>query len=268
MKRKCYMLWMVMVVCLIFAAQPVYAASAPQLLASADAASVKKGETIKVKISLKNNPGISTLGLELGYDADELEYRACDWNNGLGGSDMKMASDAQGSVNLSLVCDESYQADGTVATISFRAKKDVSAVDMTLELREISDENLSAVENCKVIKAVQIPAGTSKKQDNKEAEPQQTPAKQPKNNPSSQTAATEEKTVSKTAGTTAKTVKTTANTAASANTAWAADAENAKLDESYQTGVLAGADVLVVIASVCVLAAFIIWNEQKRGMLD
>lgn len=247
MRRKCYMLWMVMVVCLVFAAQPVYAVSAPQLSASADAASVKKGETVKVKISLKNNPGISTLGMALNYDADELEYRACDWNSGLGGSDMKMASDAQGGVNLSLVCDESYRADGTVATVSFQAKKDVSAVDMTLGLREISDENLSAVENCKVTKAVQVPAAakTSKKQD-KETKPQQT-------------AATEEKTVSKTAGTTAKTVKTTANTTSTANE---------KLDENYRTGVLAGEDVLVVIASVCVLAAFIIWNEQKRGTLD
>lgn len=75
---------------------------------------MKKGKTVKVKVSLKNNPGISTLGLELDYDAEELEYRACDWNSGLGG-DMKMASDAQGSVTLSLVCDKSYQADGTVA---------------------------------------------------------------------------------------------------------------------------------------------------------
>lgn len=267
MRRKCYMLWMVMAVCLIFAAQPVYAASAPQLSASVDTAGVKKGETVKVKISLKNNPGISTLGLELDYDAEELEYRACDWNSGLGGNDMKMASDAQGIVNLSFVCDECYQADGTVAIVSFRAKKDVSAVDVALGLREISDENLSAVENCKVIKKVQVPAeaGTSKKQD-KEAKPQQTPTKQPKSSSSSQTAATEEKTVSKTAGTTAKTVKTTANTAV--NTARAADAENAKLDESYQTGVLAGSDVLVVVASVCVLVAFIIWNEQKRGTLD
>lgn len=263
MRRKCYILWMVIVVCLVFAAQPVYAVSAPQLSASADAASVKKGETVKVKISLKNNPGISTLGLELDYDADEMEYRACDWNSGLGGSDMKMASDAQGSVNLSLVCDKSYQADGTMVTVSFWAKQDVSAVDMTLGLREISDENLSAVENCKVMKAVSVPAaeGTSKKQD-KEAKTQQTPAKQSKGNSSPQTVATEEKTVSKTASTKAKTVKTAANTAQTA------DAEGAKLDESYRTGVLAGEDVLVVIALVCVLAAFIIWNEQKRGTLD
>lgn len=227
MRKKFYTLVALAFIFLMSMAQPVLADSAPQLSAIADAASVSKGKIVKVKINLKNNPKISTLGLALNYDADDFQYEDCSWSNAFGSNDMKIASDAQGSVNLSLVCDKSYQADGTVATISFKAKKDVTALDMTLKLREMSDVNLSNVENCKVIKGVRVPETAVEDETKKPAA----------------TVETAEETAKGT-NTSEKSVQTTKKEVTSTSVSNTANA-SAKLDDSYKTGVAVGEDVHV-----------------------
>lgn len=240
MKKKFYAFLAMVCVCLMTAVQPAAAAGTPQLSASADVAKADKGQTVKVSISLSGNPGISTLGMTVGYDADAFAYKSCSWNGAIGGNDMKMASGAGGSASLSLVCDKSYGADGVVATLSFEAKKDGAAVDMTLGLREMTDKDLADVANCKVTKAVRVPETAGNKEAAEPDESSETTgqAKEPK----------------KSAGT------VTVKKASSSKTGSA----SAKTDESYKTGVLAGEDVLFVIAAVCGLAAFIFWNERRK----
>lgn len=240
MKKKFYAALTMACICLLAVAQPVLADAAPQLSASADASKADKGQTVKVKISLTGNPKISTLGMSLSYDADAFEYKDCSWSGSISGNDMKMASGSDGDVNLSLVCDKSYTADGAVATVSFRAKKDGAVVDMDLSLREMADEDLSNVTNCKVTKAVRVPQAAGKSKATGSA--------------SGQTAAT--KAVSQ-----KPTSKRTSSSASGSTTL-------TKKDESYKTGVPVGEDVLFVIAAVCGLAAFIFWNEHKKGTLD
>lgn len=235
MRKKFSAVLTMVCVCLLVMVQPVLASGTPQLSASADAAKADKGQTVKVTISLTGNPKISTLGMALGYDAGAFEYKSCSWSGSLGGGDMKMASGADGTVSLSLVCDESYGADGTVATVSFEAKKDGAAVDMSLSLREMADEDLSNVSNCKVTKSVRVPQAAQQAETRKSG----------------------------------ASTKSTAQTGTSSSTKsrTTATTTSTKTDESYKTGVLAGEDLLIVIAAACGVAAFIFWNEHKKGTL-
>lgn len=243
MKKKFNAALAIVCVCLMAMAQPVLASGTPHLSASADAAKADKGQTVKVKISLTGNPKISTLGMSLSYDAGAFEYKDCSWSGSIGGNDMKMASGSGGNVSLSLVCDKSYTADGAVATVSFQAKKDGAVVDMDLGLREMADEDLEDVTNCKVSAAVRVPEAAGK------SETQTTASKKP---------ATTKRVSQKPAATT-KTSSTSSRTSGNKTAG--------KTDDSYKTGVLAGEDVLFVIAAVCGLAAFIFWNERKKGTL-
>ncbi len=242
MKKKFYAVLTMACVCLLAMAQPVFAGSAPRLSASADAARADKGQTVKVQISLTGNPDISTLGMSLGYDADEFEYKSCSWSGSLGGSDMKMASGEGGSVSLSLVCDKSYGSDGVVATVSFQSKKDGAAVDMSLALREMADVDLSNITNCKVTKAVRVPQAANKTET-------KTAGK------------TETKTTKKSSTSTKSTTKSTASSTKGSTT-------STRTDESYKTGVLAGEDLLFLIAIASGVVAFIFWNERKKGTLN
>lgn len=145
---------------------PAYGA-APALSASADKGSAAKGEAVTVSIQLSNNPSLSTLGMALGYDSSVLTYESTSWSGGLSANDMKMASDTGGEVNLSIVCGESYLADGTIASVRFVAAADTDAIPVTLSLRDMADAELSAVYDCSVSANVKTPAsaGTDKDSD-------------------------------------------------------------------------------------------------------
>ncbi len=136
--------------------QTVYAAT-PSLSASADTGSVAAGDYVNVNVELGSNPSISTLGAALGYDSSVLKYDSTQWNSGFSGSDMQMASDTGSEVNLSVVCDNSYSADGTVATVRFQAVKDTDSIPVTLQLRDMADANLAEVGDCDVTSAVYAP---------------------------------------------------------------------------------------------------------------
>ena len=68
-----------------------------------------------------------------------------------------MASDTGSEVNLSVVCDSSYSADGTIVTVRFQAVRDSSSIPVTLSLRDMADAELSAVSSCKVSSRVRVP---------------------------------------------------------------------------------------------------------------
>lgn len=251
MKKKFFAVLVMVCAYFISTVQPVLADGAPRLSASADAAKADQGQTVKVKVNLSNNPKISTFGMSLSYDADAFEYRDCSWSSSIGGNNMKMASDADGSVSLSLVCDENYGADGTVATLSFRAKKDNAAVDMNISLREMTDKNLDDVTSCKVSKTVGVPKAAEKNGAEKNA--------------SEKTEKREAETSKETTGVKTTAQKSKEETKVKSAAVSKTTSASSGTDESYKTGVLAGEDVLFVIAAVCGLAAFAVWNERRKG---
>lgn len=134
----------------------VFAAS-PSLSASADTGSVAQGEYVNIEVALGNNPSISTLGAALSYDSSVLKYDSSTWSSSFSGSDMQMASDTGSEVNLSVVCDDSYEADGIVVTVRFQAVKDSDSVPVTLVLRDMADAELEQVSDCTVASALQVP---------------------------------------------------------------------------------------------------------------
>ena len=70
---------------------------------------------------------------------------------------MQMASDTGSEVNLSVVCDDSYSADGTVVTVRFQAVQDSDSIPVGLSLRDMADADLSEVADCAVAGTVSAP---------------------------------------------------------------------------------------------------------------
>lgn len=120
----------------------VNAAVSPSLSASADKASVSAGDDVLISINLSGNPSISTFGASLSYDSNILSYDSVSWNSSFSESDMKLASDIDGEVNLSVVCDSSYGEDGTIVTVRFQAVSDSSSIPVILSLRDMADADL------------------------------------------------------------------------------------------------------------------------------
>lgn len=174
MKDKKYHLLYTCMALLLICMMQVYttnAATSPSLSASANAARVSEGSYVNVSVNLSGNPTISTLGVALGYDSSMLSYDSISWGGGFSGNDMKMVSDTGSEVNLSVVCEDSYSADGTVATVRFQAVSDLSAIPVTLSLRDMADGDLEEVTDCKVsgkVRVPEVPDDTTDKKDNTE----------------------------------------------------------------------------------------------------
>ena len=264
------------------------AAASPSLSASADAAGVTEGGYVNVSVNLSGNPSISTLGAALSYDSSVLSYESASWNSGFSGSDMKMASDTGSEVNLSVVCDSSYSADGTVVTVRFQAVSDSSSIPVTLSLRDMADADLDAVTDCKVSGQVRVPETAGSKDnaadkkdgtaDLKAQETDTTDGTEGKSSPSEQKAVGS-------AGTdtgNVQSVSIAANTreagAASSEVQYssvqnakpdlASGSRSAKPDQSYKTGAGLGNDIFLVIAAACGILALMLavrkYGEEKK----
>ena len=257
----------------------VNAASQPSLSASANVASVTKGDPVNISINLNGNPTISTFGVALEYDSSMLSYKGVSWNSGFSGSDMKMASDTGSEVNLSVVCEDSYSADGTVATVKFQAVSDASSIPVTLSLRDMADGDLEEVTDCKVSGKVRVPqvsGDTTDKEDGTE---------EPKIEDTASADAADEPSASNTDGTsntdnvsnttgvsetiTVHAQKETGSILQStpvqnAQAAPAPGTGSAKPDQSYKTGAGIGNDIFLVIAVACGILALALLVLRRR----
>lgn len=264
----------------------IYAAAIPSLSASADAADVEAGDYVNISIQLSENPSVSTLGAALSYDSSVLKYDSASWNSSFSGSDMKMASDTGSEINLSVVCDSSYSADGTIATVRFQAVSDSSSIPVTLSLRDMADADLSEVPDCRVSSQVLVPKTSREEKDTENTKTDAVEVKAPKSgqdtgksekiaseNPAADTASADGESARSVsimdAGSTqemsvsaSSTVKSTpvqnASTASSSNTG------RSKLDQNYKTGAGIGSDMLLVIAAACGIFALGL-AVRKRG---
>lgn len=263
-----------------------YAAAAPSLSASADTATVTEGSYVNISVNLSGNPSISTLGAALRYDSSVLKYDSASWSGSFSGSDMQMASDTGSEVNLSVVCDSSYSADGTVVTVRFHAVQNSSSIPVTLSLRDMADADLSAVSNCKVSSQVRVPETAGKKNaaaDNKEDMVELKASETDTGRAESESGSDEQLAVS-VADTGTERVQSGSNASAgntqevsltagggvqsisiqNAQSAPSSNTGSAKPDQNYKTGAGLGNDIFLIIAAACGILALVL-IVRKRG---
>lgn len=263
------------------------ASAAASLSASADAAGVAEGDYVDVIINLNDNPSISTLGAALSYDSSVLKYDSTSWSSSFSGSDMKMASDTGSEVNLSVVCDSSYSADGTVAAVRFQAVSDSSSIPVTLSLRDMTDADLSNVSDCRVSSQVRVPETSGEKKDTENAKTDTVDLKAPEpaqdngkaeegnvsENPAEDTASVENESSQNTPDTEVNSTQgTSVSTGGSGQSASIQNAQSSassntgssRPDQNYKTGAGIGSDLLLVIAVSCGILALVL-AVRKRG---
>lgn len=239
------------------------AAAAPSLSASTDAVSVTDGQMIDIRVELSNNPGLSTLGMSLDYDSSVLQYSGSTWNSSFSGSDMTMASDDGGTLNLSAVCDDAYTENGTVVTVRFDAVGNSSTVPVTLELRDMSDSDLNAISDYNVSSQIITPKADS--------------PEEPEKSDTDRTDTVDDQADAAAINTTdSRTQKTDSSTPAkqtlSANEGsvsrvsvqnTSADMGNTP-DENYKTGAGIGNDVFLLLAAVFGIVALAVLCRKER----
>jgi hypothetical protein len=112
----------------------------------------KAGDTVTVRLVGSNNPGISTLGLQLGYDDEYLTYSgAATWSDTIANSGIQMVTattvDSKPVVNISAVFEKTYTSNENMVTLSFTVKRDYTDMStyLTPSVREVTDTNLKDV---------------------------------------------------------------------------------------------------------------------------
>ncbi len=276
----------VMLIACIMQVYPADAAASPSLSASADAADVSEGGYVNVSVNLSGNPSISTIGAALAYDSSVLSYESASWSSSFSGSDMKMASDTGSEVNLSVVCDSSYSADGTIVTVRFQAVQNSSSIPVTLSLRDMTDADLSAVSSCRVSSQVRVPETAEKKNaaaDNKDEMVELKASETDTGRAESESGSDEQIAVSTadtgtdhvqsgsgaSAGSTQEASLTAgagvqSTSVQNAQSAPASDTGSAKPDQNYKTGAGLGNDIFLIIAAACGILTLVL-AVRKHG---
>ena len=137
----------------LYAVWKKLAENTPQIIVENKTASA--GSEVKVNVSLKNNPGVSSMGLTLKYDKTKLTLKAVNYNSAMGGQSMQpQTMDSPVILNwVSPVAD--YSGDGTYAELVFKvldnAEGGTTPIEITYNSNNIynlKDENIAfAVKN-------------------------------------------------------------------------------------------------------------------------
>ena len=133
---------------ILYAIWKKLAENTPQIIVENKTASA--GSEVKVNVSLKNNPGISSMGLNLKYDKTKLTLKAVNYNSAMGGQSMQpQTMDSPVILNwVSPVAD--YSGDGTYAELVFKvsdkAKSGTVSIEITYDSNNVynlNDENIA-----------------------------------------------------------------------------------------------------------------------------
>ena len=114
------------------------------------------GNTVTVKISLKNNPGITSLKLNVEYENALLKLCGVDYNSAMGGTRVEYDDDKLNSINGNVVLYwvdgfSNYEGDDVFATLTFEVLEDAVAdvttsIVVTYDEHDIHDKNECNVE--------------------------------------------------------------------------------------------------------------------------
>ena len=104
----------------------VYSATG-DLTVSASKVTAKAGETVDVDISMKNNPGISSVGLNVGYDSSLLSIEKIAFNPEIGGSTQSSQYTRNPARLIWISATQNYYGDARIATITFKVNENAPA---------------------------------------------------------------------------------------------------------------------------------------------
>ena len=116
------------------------------------------GETVDVDIAMTNNPGIASIGLNVGYDSDILTVENITFNSEMGGT-TQTSQLTKNPVKLIWISSTSnFNGDANIATITFRVSGDItdniaSEVELSYDpddIYNIAEDNI----DCSVVNGI------------------------------------------------------------------------------------------------------------------
>lgn len=134
---------LVCVMCL-FSTVSVSAADVEMVLKATESANA--GETVYAQISLKANPGISTMGVKMTYNSEILAYENAVWSSDITGNSKNMTLISElpedNLLNISAIFVPAYEtSEETMLTVKFTAKQNFTSEDIDLVAKDITDAN-------------------------------------------------------------------------------------------------------------------------------
>ena len=106
------------------------------------------GETVDVEIVMTNNPGIASIGLNVGYDSDILAIENITFNSAMGGTTQTSQLTKNPAKIIWISSTSNFNGDATVATITFRANADITNnVSTNVELTYDPDDIYNIAED-------------------------------------------------------------------------------------------------------------------------
>lgn len=168
MKKR--LLSLALVFLLLISSMPtmsVLAASDPSFVVST--VEGERGDTVEVTVSTKNNPGIVSLKVNIGYDASALELVSIDGGAFVGTSFGPLTNNPI-AVSWVNALETNNTTDGVVATLTFKIKDDApygaSAVTVTHDPEDVYDYGINNVAFTDVNGSVNVLGGCDHEYDN------------------------------------------------------------------------------------------------------
>ena len=249
MRRLRKVLGSMLLLCAICLFSTVSVSAAEVEIVMKNTPSANTGDTVYAQVILNGNPGISTMGIRMTYDADVLTYEGETWHKQISDNsrNMSLVSDieegGENILNISTILDSTYKVSGeAIVTVKFTAKQSFSSMPVTLEARDVTDGNYENV-------TVKIAKGTisSDSSDDKNSSSE------------SQANDSESQTGTSSSQQTGNSSVSGSNNNSGAGTSGSSNSGNSNLDNTFKTGAVdirivlgALAVVLVGVAAVCI----------------
>jgi len=134
------------------------AAETAKLTFTASSKNAVPGETVDVDVVMTNNPGIASIGLNVGYDSDILTIENITFNSAMGGTTQTSQLTKNPAKLIWISSTSNYNGDATVATITFRVNGDITDnVTTNVELTYDPDDIYNIAEDnidCDIVNGV------------------------------------------------------------------------------------------------------------------
>ena len=105
----------------------------------------KAGEEFTVTVELSGNPGFCSVGFAVAFDHSKMTCKTIRAGALLAGVLSASNPNATEGAKLGAASAEEINGDGTLATLTFQAKEDLSSIDITLVNAKLSDGNGRAI---------------------------------------------------------------------------------------------------------------------------
>lgn len=149
-KRLSTAISILLVAVLLLASVPfdVSATSNEQMVISASTLNAVPGQTVDIDISIKNNPGVSSIGLSVAYNSDILTIEKITFNPKIGGSTQASRYTRNPAKIIWINPTANYANDSVIATVTFRVNADIKDnISTDVELSYDPDDIYNIDEN-------------------------------------------------------------------------------------------------------------------------